>query len=179
MTKRVAHPESTSADRPSVDLGGLGTSELLGLYGRVMVELQRRAVIRSGNNPLADYAEGLAAKALGLTLASKSTTGYDATDANSKRYEVKARRLSPTNKSCQTSALRGLEKQHFDYLIGVIFDPEFVVVRACRVPWTVVNDTAIFRKHVRGHVLHLNQVFWTQAGVEDVTDALKAAQLED
>lgn len=161
-----------------VDLRSFSTAELLKLYSQVLTELGARRVVRSGNNPLADYAEGLAAKALGVTLTSKSTTGYDATDAEGGRYEVKARRLSATNRSCQTSALRGLEKQHFDYLIGVIFDPQFVVVRACRVSWAVVNEAAVFKKHVRGHVLHLNQVFWTRTGVEDVTEALRAAQLE-
>jgi hypothetical protein len=51
---------------------------LLKLHGAVSAELRRRGICRSGNNPVADYAEGLVALRLGLRLAPNSTAGFDA-----------------------------------------------------------------------------------------------------
>jgi hypothetical protein len=62
------------------NLDALTDRELLGVYGLVLDTLRERGTTRSVNNPAADYAEGLCAKALSLTLAAKATTGYDGVD---------------------------------------------------------------------------------------------------
>lgn len=72
-----------------LDLGGISTPNLLLLSGGVIEELRRRRVVRTTNNPVADYAEYLAARAFGLVLAGRSESGYDATDAKGRRYQVK------------------------------------------------------------------------------------------
>jgi hypothetical protein len=99
---------------------------------RVSDTLRARKTIRSANNPVADYAEGLCAKALNLKLANKSTTGYDGTDPNSKKIEVKARRIAKENGSRQLSAIRGIGSQHFDFLAGVLFNADFSALAGCR-----------------------------------------------
>jgi hypothetical protein len=40
----------------------LSTRELLSLFARILEELRRRKVVRSSNNPVADYTEWLVAK---------------------------------------------------------------------------------------------------------------------
>ncbi|AZK59093.1 hypothetical protein [Candidatus Desulforudis audaxviator] len=62
------------------DLSKLKTSELLVLYSEIIEELRRRKAVRSNNNPVADYAENLAVKALSLKRAPLSTKGFDAKD---------------------------------------------------------------------------------------------------
>jgi hypothetical protein len=52
-------------------------NELLNLYDAVLAELRSREILRSSNNPVADYSEWLASRALGLRLESRSTTGFD------------------------------------------------------------------------------------------------------
>src|SRR3982751_1460271 len=59
------------------DLTKQPAENLFVLFARVMDELRRRGLVRSSNNPVADYAEHLAAAALDLTLAGKSDFGYD------------------------------------------------------------------------------------------------------
>ena len=49
--------------RARIDLGDLGIGELLALSRRILAELRRRGVIRSGNAPAGDYAELLAQRA--------------------------------------------------------------------------------------------------------------------
>src|SRR5579859_4665505 len=92
-----------------MDLTKLASAELLALFESVLVELRARGLVRSSNNPVADYAESLVAQALGLKLETKSTTGYDAIGPDGLKYEVKGRRPTPANKSRQLSVIRGLD----------------------------------------------------------------------
>lgn len=58
------------------------TDEQVGqVWARSMRELRDRELIRSWNNPVADYAERLVAEELRLELAPPVAQGYDATDA--------------------------------------------------------------------------------------------------
>jgi hypothetical protein len=54
------------------DPESLNERELFRLYGRVLDTLRTRETTRSANNPVADYAEGLCAKALNFKLATKA-----------------------------------------------------------------------------------------------------------
>jgi hypothetical protein len=108
--------------------------ELLLAYVAVMAELRRRGIIRSSNNPVADYAEGLIARSLNLTLAGRSAAGYDAVDSQGLKYQIKGRRLTPENPSTQLSHIRRLESRPFDVLAAVIFDVNFSVDYAALIP---------------------------------------------
>ena len=88
------------------------TDEEVGqVWARAMRELRNRDLIRSWNNPVADFAERLAAKELGLTLAPPVAQGYDATDTAGVRYQIKSRRLTPENKSRQLGVIRARRKE--------------------------------------------------------------------
>ena len=63
---------------------------------RIVDELLSQGVVRSTNNPVADYSEYLTARAFGLTLVASSSIGEDDV-----RYQVKARRLTARNTSRQ------------------------------------------------------------------------------
>ncbi|MBN6039981.1 hypothetical protein [Amycolatopsis sp. 195334CR] len=51
------------------DLSGASVPELLGRYAAILAELRERGVVRTRNAPLGDYAEHLATKVYGGTLA--------------------------------------------------------------------------------------------------------------
>lgn len=146
---------------------------LLRLHADILAELRRRRICRSSNNPVADYAEGLVAKALRLTLAGKSATGFDATDASGRCYEIKARRITASGKVNMLSAIRGLEKRHFDFLVAVIFNEDYTVHKALQVPFETIQRIAKFRKHVDGHIVMIRDL-WQTEGVRDITPALKS-----
>lgn len=80
-----------------------------------MEALRRRGILRSDNTPTGDYAEWLVARSLGLTLENNSTSGYDATNPDGTRYQIKARRLVTPKTSRQLSPLRRLDQDPFDY----------------------------------------------------------------
>lgn len=151
---------------------------LLRLFEATLEELRRRELVRSSNNPVADFTEKVAAHALGLRLIGKSGAGHDGEDAVGGRYQIKGRRVTPHNDSRQLSFMRNLAAKPFDYLVGVIFDEDFRVHRACVVPFDIVHARAGFSAHVNAHRLLLRDEVWQVAGVRDVTAEMTEAAYE-
>jgi hypothetical protein len=157
----------------------LATDKLLSTFAEILETLRDRGVVRSANNPVADYAEWLVQKALSVKLAKNSTTGYDAVDSSGQRYEIKARRFTPRGKMTHFSAIRGLEKRHFDRLAAVVFNQDFSVKRAGLIPYEIVKERAVFRNHVNAWVLSVREELWNLEGVEDITEKLRAVQNDE
>ena len=153
------------------ELSELSATGLLRLHAAVSAELLRRGICRSGNNPVADYAEGLVAQALGLKLAGKSTAGYDAKDADGVRYEIKARRLINPETATMLSAIRSIDTHHFDFLVAVIFNADYSVYKAIRLPYESVCNIAKFRKHDNAHIVMIRSL-WDAEGGYDITSLL-------
>lgn len=153
-------------------LAELTTLQLLQVHANVIAELRRRGVLRTKNNPVGDYAEWLVSNALGLTLEGNSAAGYDATDAKGVRYQIKARRVTPDNKSRQLSAIRNLDAADFDVLIGVLFDSDFNVTGAYQVPHAIVGQYAKYRSHTNAHILHLQGSLLSDPEVAELTSRL-------
>lgn len=95
---------------------------------------------------------------MGLRLSENSKKGYDATDADEFRYQIKGRRLSPTHRSTQLGVIRDLNRREFDWLIAVLFDADWRVKCAVKIPHAVIDRLAKHRKHLNGHVLHVRPV---------------------
>jgi len=164
----------------SLDLDHANVRGLLAAYAKIMEQLRERGVVRSSNNPVADYCESLVARALRLEPSKQSTKGCDAVDkADGKRYEIKGRRITKHSPSTQLSVIRDLDSFHFDYLVGVLFDEQFSVTHAHRIPYQVVRDTAGDRRqHVNGWIIHLRPSLWLCPGVLDITAEVRKAQIE-
>lgn len=160
-----------------IDLASPSNRELLKLYTELMTELRSRGIVRTSNGPGADVAEGLVAKALSLTLNSSSTAGYDGIDLDGRKIEVKCRRLTRHNGSRQLSAIRNLERAHFDFLAGVLFNEDFSVMKGALIPFQVVKDHAVFVRHTNGWKFVLRESVWSLPGVEDITSRLKAVDI--
>jgi hypothetical protein len=171
----------TKLPRPMVppDWSGLTLSELLTTHVNVLDELRRRKVVRSKNNPTGDYAEWLASTKLGLRLETNSAKGYDATDSEGLRYQIKGRRVTPDNPSTQLGVIRNLDGHDFDVLIALVFDASWHVRSAAKIPHEAVMRLAIFRKHVNGHVMHLRPSVFNDPSVEDISASLADVALTE
>ncbi|MBB5747065.1 hypothetical protein [Brevundimonas variabilis] len=155
----------------------LDVRSLLRLHGRISQMLRDRGVTRTANNPTGDLAEHLFCKAFGWTQADNSMKAVDATCANGLRYQIKGRRTMQLKGSRQLSAIRDLEGDHFDVLAGVVFDEHFDVVRAALVPAALIRAGATYVKRTNSSKFILRDDVWTQPGVTDVTEALRAVEL--
>lgn len=151
------------------------TLELLRAYGAILDELRRRDVVRSTNSPISDYAELLFCRAFGWTRQGNSAFGYDAIDADGRRYQIKARRLTESAGSRQLSAIRNLSDDPFDELAAVLFAGDFSIHRAALIPIAMVKTRARPSSHTNSHVFHLRDEVWALPDVVDVTDKLRAA----
>lgn len=89
------------------------------IHLRAIVEaeaaLRKMGVLRS-RNLVGDLAEWIACQELGLTRVPASRKGYDATDAQGRRVQIKGVRLP----NRQPGALRQLDQDPFDRLVIVV-----------------------------------------------------------
>lgn len=150
-------------------LRNMDERRLLSLYSELMEELRDRELIRSSNNPVADYAEKTAVEYMGLTRVGKEEKGYDAVDKNKGRHQIKGRRITKHNDSRQLSVIRDLDKKPFDYLVAVIFNEDFSVNEIWEVPYRFVKENSRFSKHQNGHIFIANtNLLLTGKGVERI-----------
>ena len=154
------------------DLKSYTIFELLGYFSSVLDELKQRGVVRTRNNPVADYAEWLTAKSLSLSLEPNSRACYDAIDSKKERFQIKCRRLDPKNVSRQLSVIRNLEINGFDYLIGILFENDFKVKEAYKIPYHIIKKYSRFSKHQNGYLLNMRGKLLMDPEVEDVTEIL-------
>lgn len=157
-----------------MDWSQLDDKRLLAAYCSLMSELEDRGVVRSSNNPVADYTETLVARALGLSLEPQSRAGYDARDADGIRYQIKGRRLTSRNNSTQLSALRNLAQRPFDILAAVAYAQDLSVLYGALVPIEVVAELSRFSAHSNSHVFMFRRNVLEDVRVTDITAALTA-----
>jgi len=147
--------------------------ELLGRYAEVIDALRDRGVVRSSNNPVADFTEHLVCLGLGLTRAPNSRAGHDATDGDGRRYQIKGRRITPHNPSTELSAIRRLDSRPFDFLVAVVYRPDFTVDYAAQIPIDVVADRARFFAHTNAHRFLFTRGVLEEPTVVDITSRLQ------
>lgn len=158
-----------------MDLSKLSPIELMRLQADAVDELIEREVVRSRNQPIADFAELLFCKALELDQAGKVEKDADAVGSDGTRYQIKSRRPTPANPSRQLGFIRRLPEGNFDVLAAVLFAPDFTVLRAALIPHSVVQELASYVKSVNAWRMHLRDDVWSIPNVQDVTHALQAA----
>jgi len=154
------------------DLDSLSVGELLALSRRVLAELRRRGVIRSGNAPAGDYAELLVQRATGGELAPTSQRSWDVLTPEGERLQVKARVMTSANArgERQLSVFRSWD---FDALVIVLFADDFRVWRATRLPTDLLEHQSRFIEHVRGYRVIATDALLDRG--EDWTERLRAA----
>jgi hypothetical protein len=159
-----------------VPLKQLKVLDLLSIFADIISELCDRGVLRTVNNPAADYAEFLVSAALGLQSAPKSAKGYDAIDKRGRKYEIKARRITRMSRPTRFSAIRKLEERHFDFLVGVLFDEHFNVKHAKVLPRASVQKKAFWQANVNGWILPICDELWEGKTGVDITSRLRRVQ---
>lgn len=155
-----------------MDIATLTELELLQLHAGVIDELVARDVVRTRNNPLGDYTEWLVCDRLGLELQPNSCASYDGIDSDGIRYQIKGRRVLDSVSNVQLSVIRNLDQVGFDHLIAVVFNRDYTVRLAAKIPHAVVSEIATFRKHVNGHVPIIRESILEHEQVIDIASML-------
>lgn len=147
--------------------------ELLKLRNEITKEFFERSIIRT-NNLIGDYTEWLVAKVLRLELAHNSTKDYDAEDSQGKRYQIKSTRMTKRNKSQQLSAIRGEE---FDFIIAVVYDEEYEILHALKIPKTTVLKYAKNSQRTNSKKLCVTNKLIKEDSVKIITTSIKSYHL--
>lgn len=147
--------------------------ELLAAYGQADDALLQRGVARS-KNIVGDYAEHLFQRAFGWELAPKSTKSFDL-QSKTATYQVKARRVSPTNRSCELGAMPVDDALAFDALAAVIFEADFEILYAAIIPREVLMPLRTSRDSNRPRFV-FRQACLEIPGVQVVTEHVRSAQ---
>lgn len=161
----------------SVCLKEMAAGQLLALHAEITEELRDRAIVRSSNNPVGDFAEFLFVNAFGWDQSGNSHKSVDAIDQQGVKYQIKGRRPTKHNKSRQLSFIRQLDLAHFDFLAGVIFNEDYSIYRAALVPHQYVLENSRYSSHANGWLFQLKDEVWLDPSVRDVTGSLHAVQL--
>ncbi len=147
----------------------ISTEQLLQFYAMILKELRHRKVVRTNNGPVGDYSEWLVAKKLNLTLVRNGKSGYDAYDSLNVKYQIKGRIVSNPNSSIQLSAIRNLGSHDFDYLIAIVFNDQYEIVKVIKVPHELIEKYAQYSDHVHAHILILRGCVYNDPETEDIT----------
>ncbi len=134
------------------------------MYSALLDEFRARGILRTSNNPLADYTEWLVAQKLDLSLQGNSTQGHDAVDRSGQRYQIKARRSG-----YQLGAIRNADRLLFDYLIAVIYTHECAIELALRIPHRLVLQYAQYTAHTNSSTLVITSALIQEPAVENIT----------
>jgi hypothetical protein len=155
-----------------LNLGEMTVGELLSFSRAILAELRRRGVIRTGNAPAGDYAELLVQRATSGELAPNSQKSWDVLTSDGERLQIKARVVTDPRKrgERQLSVFRSWE---FDAAVVVLFDDEFRVWRAARLPIETFQAAAKFVEHVSGYRVFATDDLLDRG--EDWTERLRAA----
>lgn len=159
-------------DRPDYALAARTTGELLALSRGILAELRHRGVIRSGNAPAGDYAELLVQRATGGELAPNAQKSWDVETPGGEHLQVKARVVPNPNVPGQRQ-LSVFRSWDFDAAVIVLFNNEFEVWRAARVPVETLKEAARFVGHVSGYRVMATDALLDRG--EDWTERLRQA----
>ncbi|MFN8414401.1 MAG: hypothetical protein U0Z26_18625 [Anaerolineales bacterium] len=140
-----------------LNLQTMDVRDLLLTHAALIEELRNRKIIRSSNNPVADYTEWLVSSTLKLSLVGKSSAGFDAFDGAENKVQIKGRRRTSHNQSTQLGSIRNLESKPFHYLIGVIYNEDFSIDYVAKVPHEVVVEKSKYRSHTNSNILDLRR----------------------
>jgi hypothetical protein len=134
-----------------LDLTGASVGELGRLYRSILAELRRRGVIRTGNAPVGDYAEWLVTRASGGTLApNTSQSSWDVEVPDGERLQVKSRFVTDPGNAGERQ-LSPFRSWDFDAAVIVLFDDDFAVWRAAKVPQAAIEADSAYVEHVNGY----------------------------
>ena len=150
--------------------------ELLALSRAILRELRRRGVVRTGNAPTGDYAELLVKYATQGELASSTAQrswDVQTPGTTGERLQVKARMVTGVGRGeLQLSPFRSWD---FDAAVIVLFDDEYGVSRAAKIPVKNLKELARWAKHVNGWLIFATADVLDSG--EDWSERLREVQL--
>lgn len=149
----------------------LKLTDLLNMNKAINDELKKRNLVRT-SNITGDLGENLFRLALGWKLEGNSNCGYDATDSEGIKYQIKTRKSE--NGTIQFGAIRDMENHAFDYLAILVLHEDYSVRYAALMPQQLVKKYCKHQDYTNSElpIFNLSQL-QNESSIRDVTVALQ------
>ena len=146
----------------------LSDTELLLAYCRILDHIRQRQLPSAGGNPIAGYAELLAAERLGLQRRPDEAIDFDAQDSvTGDTYQIK-HSLNPKS-TPKSSTIKNLEDRPFDFLVYLIFNLDLTVREAWKIHYDAVCLHARYSGRNHGHYVSLTNNVRHSPDVKDIS----------
>ena len=146
----------------------LSDTELLLAHCRILDRIRQLNLPSAGGNPIAGYAELLAAERLGLQPSPNETIDFDAQDSATRdTYQIK-HSLNP-QRTPRSGSIKNLEDRPFDFLVYLIFNLDLSVREAWKIPYDAVRRHAHYSNRNRAHYVSLTNAVRCSPDVEDIS----------
>ena len=146
----------------------LSDTDLLLAYCRILDHIRKRELPSAGGNPIAGYAELLAAERLGLQRETDEAIDFDAQDSDTgDTYQIK-HSLNPKS-TPRSGTIKNLEDRPFDFLVYLIFNLDLTVREAWKIPYDAVCRHARYSDRNRAHYISLTNNIRQSPDVKDIS----------
>lgn len=113
--------------------------KLLSAYRNIVIELQKLGAIKTGS-VVPQIGELAASKKLKLDREKNpSHKGFDATDNEGRRYQIKTRKATPWNPKGHKFP-SSKKPFHFDFLVMIEFDENWNIIGLLKIPASQVDE---------------------------------------
>ncbi|MBP8227923.1 MAG: hypothetical protein KAX67_07765 [Pararheinheimera sp.] len=150
--------------------------ELLLAYEAIKQRLQHLGYSSSHTDPVGQYAEHLVAKLYSAQRTRNGTAGCDLISHDNLRIEVKCRVARRDGYVPKTYIMDSNVQSQFDYLVYIVFDKNYEVLRAVGMTVDVFKQVANYVKHANSAgkwVYKASEKNMQQPGVDDLTQDLR------
>jgi hypothetical protein len=149
------------------------TAHLLAQSRALLAVLREREVGRSVNSPTGDYAETLVRRACSGKQAPNSQKSWDVLSCDGEQLQVKARVI--TTGGAGQRQLGSIRTWDFHALVVVLFDSHFGVMKAVKIPVSVVRQASRPDQYVGGNRVSATPTLLGHPEAEDWTERLRLA----
>lgn len=146
-------------------------SELLETYAGIMADLENRDLVVNGSVE-GGVAERLVCHSLQLERAPRDNAGFDGIDraAGGIRYQIKGSRVQEERP--RLSPIGGRQQTPFEFLVAVLFDLDFNVRLALKIPFAVIQELVGPDRSVNGYQLRITQTLQDHNNVCNISQRI-------
>lgn len=146
--------------------------ELLKLHGEILQELKRQGVVKTRNQPIADYSKWLVRTRLNLKEVKNPNEKYDAYDNSGIKYLVRSRQVIGDNLAL-FSVIRKIEERNFDYVVVITYDEEYKIADAYKIPIDILIKEVDYNDYQNGYIIKLRDLDLNDKRITDVKSILE------
>lgn len=149
-------------------LNHLTADELLQMNQYTLDELERRSILKVGDNPISEYTLWLVKNKMNAKSVSSEFAGYNVRTPDRKKIHILAKRNKLKNHSAILGVISERELRKVDDVLAVIYNEDMSIHTALIIPVHVIEKIGVYNKFQKGYTLRINAGIISDANVVNV-----------